>query len=166
MKKNISINPLEKIDEIISLFKDYNHKIFSNLDKGYEWIMEDDSKCIVFFNPYSDNNLTINVGDMGEFTLYFNNLHTHYLPYQTEYEYLIDTIKNILENNACCGYIEDKNGEWYGSKIFEKHEIDSNYNESFDFIFNHKEFYNKLNKNGYVVNFIFWNPIYNLKIEK
>lgn len=42
MKKNISINPLEKIDEIISLFKDYNHKIFSNLDKGYEWIMEDD----------------------------------------------------------------------------------------------------------------------------
>ena len=112
MKKNISINPLEKIDEIISLFKDYNPKIFSNLDKGYEWIMEDDYKCIVFFNPYSDNNLTINVGDMGEFTLYFNNLHTHYLPYQTEYEYLIDTIKNILDNNVCCGYIEDKNGEW------------------------------------------------------
>lgn len=32
-EKNISINPLEKIDEIISLLKDYNPKIFSNLDK-------------------------------------------------------------------------------------------------------------------------------------
>lgn len=53
-----------------------------------------------------------------------------------------------------------------GSKKFEKHKIDSNYNDSFDFIFKHKEFYNKLNKNGYVVNLIFWNPNYNLKIEK
>lgn len=161
--ENISFNPLEKIDELISLFKQYNPKIFSNKDKDYEWIMEDDSKCIVFYNPYSDNNLTINVGDMGEFTLYFNTFHAHYFPYQSEYEYLIKTIKSIFENNVCCGFITDNKGEWFGSKLFEKNDINNDVTILFDYIFNQKEFYNKLNKNGYVVNFIFWNPIYNIK---
>ena len=58
-KRYIEINPIDKIDEMTSIFKDYSPKVFSKNDEGYDWIEEDDSKCIVLFNPFYDNNLEI-----------------------------------------------------------------------------------------------------------
>jgi hypothetical protein len=37
--------------------KEYNPHIFSKTDEGYEWLEEDDSKCIVLDNPYYDETL-------------------------------------------------------------------------------------------------------------
>ena len=67
----IEIIALDKVTEIVDIFKEYNPHIFSKTDKGYEWLEEDDSKCIVIDNPYYDEALEIVVGDMGEFMLFF-----------------------------------------------------------------------------------------------
>ena len=46
------INPLEKEEELLSYFKEYGPKSFGKTDDGYDWIEEDEAKCIVLFNPY------------------------------------------------------------------------------------------------------------------
>lgn len=164
-KRNIEINPIDKIDEIMSIFKDFSPKLFSKNDEGYDWIKEDDSKCIVFLNPFCEDNLEINVGDMGEFTLYFGWSHTHYLSYQLDYEELISMVKNILNNKACAGVLFDTQEKWFGSGIFQKEEINKEVTEIFNFVFKEKEFRNKLLKSGYVVKYMFWNPTENKLIK-
>ena len=43
----IEINPIDKIGEMMSMFKDFSPKLFSKNYEGYDWIEEDDSKCII-----------------------------------------------------------------------------------------------------------------------
>ena len=160
-KRYIEINPIDKIDEMMSMFKDFSPKLFSKNDEGYDWIEEDDSKCIVFLNPFCEDNLEINVGDMGEFTLYFGSSHAHYSPYQLDYEELISTIKSILNNEVCAGVLFDTQENWFGGGIFQKEEVTKDVTEVFNFVFKEKEFRNKLLKSGYVVKYTFWNPTEN-----
>ena len=165
-KRYIEINPIDKIDEMMSIFKDYSPKVFSKNDKGYDWIEEDDSKCIVLFNPFYDNNLEILVEDMGEFTLYYDSSHEHYPPYQLYYEDLISTVKSILENKVCVGTLLDTQENWFGSGTFKKEEITKNVTEIFNCVFKIKEFSDKLLKSGYIVKYTFWNPVENKELKK
>ena len=157
-KRYIEINPIDKIDEMMSMFKDFSPKLFSKNDEGYDWIEEDDSKCIVFLNPFCEDNLEINVGDMGEFTLYFGSSHAHYSSYQSDYEELISRIKSILNNEVCAGVLFDTQENWFGSGMFQKEEVTKDVTEVFNFVFKEKEFRNKLLKSGYIVKYTFWNP--------
>ena len=157
----IEINPLEKESEILSLFKEYGPKSFGKNDNGFDWIEEEDSRCVVFFNPYCDNNLEINIGDMGEFTVYFGNHHSHFWAYQDDYEYMLDLIKKILLTETCGAELKDAAEKWFGSSYFDKTEIDKDPVELFDFCFKEKEFPEHLNKSGYSVCFSFLNPVDN-----
>ena len=163
-RRFIEINPFNKIDEILDIFKQHNPRVFMNTDKGYDWIEEDDSKCIVFENPYGGESLEILVGDFGEFTLYFNQ-HAHYDSYQYDYDLMIKTIRDIFCNRICAGRIEDKNGKWYGGGYFDKSEITEQPQKVFEYIFKHKEFFDHLTKVGYKVKYCFWNPIDDITIN-
>ena len=157
----IEIVALDKITEIVDTFKEYNPHIFSKTDEGYEWLEEDDSKCIVLDNPYYDEALEIVVGDMDEFRLSFAKSHTHYSNYQLDYDQMIERIKEILMNNLCAGAITDNEGNWFGSAFFDKNDVKKAPQSTFDFVFKEKEFADKLLSSGYKVEYSFWNPIDN-----
>ena len=161
----IEIIALDKVAEILDTFKEYNPHIFSKTDEGYEWLEEDDSKCIVLDNPYYDETLEIVVGDMDEFMLYFAKSHAHYSNYQFDYDQMIERIKEILTNNSCAGVITDNEGNWFGSAFFDKDDIKKAPQSTFDFVFKEKEFADKLLSKGYKVEYSFWNPIDNSVIN-
>ena len=163
-KQYVEIDPLEKESEILSLFKEYDPKSYGKNDEGFDWIEEEDSRCVVISNPYSDNDLEINIGDMNEFTVYFGDAHDHFWAYQEEYEYMLDMIKKILLNEVCEAELNDADGKWFGSCYPNKSEIDKDPVELFDFCFNEKEFSKHLFKSGYSVSFSFWNPVDNKTI--
>ena len=154
----IEIQVLDKVEEILDIFKEYSPKVYSKTDSGYDWLEEDDSKCIVFENPNYDQQIEIDVGDMGEFLLFFAKSHAHYANYQLDYDQLIECIRNILNNNVCAGVITDINDKWYGSAFFGKEEIIKKPQEVFEFVFKEKEFYEKLTRHGYKIEYAFWNP--------
>ena len=76
----IQIEVLDKIDELLEIFKEYSPKIFSNSDEGYDWIEEDFSRCLVIENPYYDENIELDIGDGGEFCLFLGTI-THTIPH-------------------------------------------------------------------------------------
>ena len=161
----IQIEVLDKIDELLEIFKEYSPKIFSNSDEGYDWIEEDFSRCLVIENPYYDENIELNIGDGGEFCLFFGNNHVHYSAYQLDYDVMVKKIKAILKNEACAGYLTDINGKWYGSGFYKIEEINKAPKDVFDHVFKTKEFYNKLTNFGYVAEYYFWNPKDNKNVE-
>lgn len=154
----IEIQVLDKVEEMLELFKEYAPKVYSKKDNGYDWLEEDYSKCIVFKNPHYDQQIAIDVGDMSEFTLFFAKSHAHYANYQLDYDQLIECIRNILSNNVCAGVITDSNGKWYGSAFFDKEEIIKEPQEVFEFVFKEKEFCDKLISRGYKIEYTFWHP--------
>lgn len=163
-KHHQEINVLDKENEILSLFKDYSPKSFCKEDEGFDWLEEEDSKCILFINPFCDNDIEINIGDRGEFTLFFGNNHEHYCAYQDDYENLLEQIKRILINELCGAVLKDSVDKWFGSCFCEKNEVDKELSQIFDFCFKVKEFSDHLIKTGYSVCFTFWNPTDNKTI--
>ena len=160
-KYNQLIDPLDKENEIIESFRDYGAKSFSKSDNGYDWL-DDYAKCVVITNPYGGADLEIDVGDMGEFTIYFHTHHTHFDPYQGDYEDMINLIHEIINNNICAGAIMDREGKQFCSRFVNKEEVDQSPQTIFEFIFGVEEFRKKLTENGYTVEFVFWNPANNV----
>ena len=157
-KYYIEIDPINKEKEILDIFKDYNARSFSKTDNGYDWLEEDTSKCVVIPNPHGGEDLEINVGDIGEFTIYFSANHAHYASCQGDYEEMIRTIQEILNNDLCSGIIKDTEGKWYGSRFVNKADTNNKPEIVFDFVFKKKEFRDKLMKTGYYIEFVFWDP--------
>jgi hypothetical protein len=160
----IEINPLDKIDEILEIFKQHNPKVFSCNDEGYDWLECDSSRCIFIKNPYCENDIELSIGDDDEFVLNFSSGHAHYLNYEYDYERLIENISDILKNTLCSGTITDSEGKWYGSGFFEKEKINDDPQNVFKFVFDIKEFRGHLTKMGYKVEYTFWNPTDNKTI--
>lgn len=157
----LEINPIEKETELLEIFKEYKPESYSKSDNGYDWLEDDQSKCIVIKNPYCEDNVEIELEDMNQITLFFAGYHTHYYAYQGEYEDMIKTIKSILINETGSGVIKNLSGKWFGSSLVEKSEIKKDPQVVFDFIFNIDEFRKNLSENGFEINFYFWNPIDN-----
>ena len=157
----VEINPLDKIDEILEIFKQHNPNVFSCDDEGYDWLECDSSRCILIKNPHSKNDIEISIGDDDEFVLCFAGAHSHYLNYQYDYENLIEDLKNILNNTLYSGTITDSEGKWYGSGFFEKEKINDDPKGVFKFVFDIKEFNEHLSNTGYKIEYVFWNPIDN-----
>ena len=164
-KYYIEISPLEKEKDILSGFADLNPKSFSKQDAGYDWLEEDDSKCIVFENPYGGSPLEINIGDSGMFTLFFSEHHAHYEAYQGDYEDMLTRISGIFSNNICAATIKDCKGKWYGSCFLTKEESGKSAPEIFKFVFKEEEFRNHLNKYGYSYSLNYWNPLFDKIVQ-
>ncbi len=164
-KYYIEIVPLEKENDILNSFADHNPKSFSKHNTGYDWLEEEDSKCIAFENPYGGSPLEINIGDSGRFTLFFAEHHTHYEAYQGDYEDMLAKISDIFSNNVCVATIKDYKGNWYGSCFLSKEESDKSAQEIFGFVFKANEFRNHLNKHGYSYSLNYWNPLFDKTVQ-
>ncbi len=164
-KSYIEIVPLEKEKDILNSFADHNPKVFSKQDAGYDWLEEDDSKCIVFENPYGGSPLEINIGDSERFTLFFSEHHAHYEAYQGDYEDMLTRISDIFSNNVCAAMIKDCKGKWYGSCFLSKEESDKSVQEMFGFVFKEDEFRNHLNKHGFSYSLNYWNPLFDKTVQ-
>ena len=164
-KYYIEFDPHDKFDDIFTTLKEYNPKVYSKTDDGYDWIEEDDTKCIVLENPYDRDNLVINVGDSWEFTISIGKNHCHFLPYLGIYEEMINVIKDILNNDVCVASIKDCNGRWFGSRFIQKDQINKDPKEIFDSIFENYEFNKLLTNNGFIMDLNFWNPVDDLQIK-
>lgn len=159
------INPIDKANEIMTLFQQLKPKFFSNVDEEYSWL-EDGAKCIVISNPHSTDNIEICMEKHGEFILFFSEHHSHYSAYQGDYEDMLKDLKNIFNNNLCAGILFDNENNWYGDCWVKKDKISMDPKEIFDFVFKEKEFRTKLLKKGCRVKFVFWDPIDNTEIIK
>lgn len=164
-KYYIGIVPLEKEKEVLDSFADYNPKSFSKHDAGYDWLEEDDSKCIAFENPYGGSSLEINIGDNGRFTLFFSEHHAHYEAYQGDYEDMLMRISDIFSNNVCVATIKDYKGKWYGSCFLSKEESDKRAQEIFGFVFKEDEFRSHLSKHGYSYSLNYWDPHFDKTVQ-
>ncbi|MCR5783986.1 MAG: hypothetical protein K6G90_14775 [Clostridia bacterium] len=153
------INPLEKEKDILDFFSGHNPKSFSKNDAGYDWLEEDDSKCIVFENPYGGNPLEIAIGDDGRFTLFFSEHHAHYEAYQGDYYDMVAKISDIFSNTVCAAVIKDHKGDWYGSRFLSEEDSDKGPTEVFDFVFREPEFFDYLTGYGYSYTLNYWNPV-------
>ena len=160
----MELNALDKIDDVLEIFKEYSPCVFLKTDEGYDWMEEDHSKCIVFANPYGGESLEIVVGDRDEFTLCYNG-HAHYANYQYDYDLMIERIRDIFCNRICAGTLTDNSGKWYGSGYFDKNEIAEQPQKVFEFVFKEKEFYEHLTRVGYKVKYEFWNPADNITTQ-
>lgn len=155
------IDIFDKVGEIMELFKDYNPKVFSQSDEGYDWLEEADSKCIVLNNPYCGNPIEIGVGDMDEFTLFFAGGHAHFDSNLLDYGRLIDCVRNILQGMECAGRLMDSAGKVYGAGFFEKEKVTRLPEEVFQSVFRIPLYADQLLRIGYKVEYTFWNPVDN-----
>ena len=162
-KRFLEINPVSKEKEILSIFKEFNPKSFSLNDKGYEWL-EEGSKCIVICNPFYDKNIEIVLEDKCEFTLYFSVHHSHYAEYQSDYEYMIENIKKILNNQRGVCAVFNSKGEWSGSCFVETDDKDKSVDEILGYIYESKEYFKKLLPDC-KIEFNFWEPQNNKIIQ-
>ena len=158
---NLEINVLEKIEEIAELFKEHNPKVFSQADKGYDWLEEADSKCIVMENPYGGESIEIGVGDMEEFTLFFAGGHAHFGNDLYDYGRLLACVRNILQGAECAGRLMDSAGTVYGAGFFEKEKVTRLPEEVFQSVFRIPLYADQLLRIGYRVEYTFWNPMDN-----
>ncbi len=164
-KYYIEITPLDKEKDILEIFADYEPMSFSKNDTGYDWLEYDDSKCIVFENPYGGSPLEISIGDDGRFTLFFSEHHAHYEAYQGDYEDMITMISNILNNCVCTATIKDDKEKWYGGCYLPTEDSDKPPMKMFDFVFREDEFRNHLIKYGYSISLKYWDPKYDKMIK-
>ena len=158
-KYKVEINPIDKEEELLEIFREYKPTSYSITDEGYDWLENDQSKCIVIKNPYCENDVEIELENMDQITLFFADFHTHYFAYQGYYDDMVRTVKSILMNETCSGVIKNLNGKWFGSTLAEKSEIGKDPQVVFDFIFNIDEFRRNLSENGYKINYCFWDPV-------
>ena len=155
---------LEKIEELLTAFREYSPKLYSKYDEGFDWIEEDNSRCMVLANPFCDENIDILI-DLGEFVVFFAGYHCHCFAYQGDFEDMIQTVKCILHNELCAAVLWDSADKWFGSRLLEKTEIDKSPTEMFDTTFESKEFSDHLAESGYRIKLTFWNPVDSKTIE-
>ena len=161
----MEFKPIEKMSELMEMFKEYNPIIHQNFDDGYDWL-DENSCCIEIPNPNAGDNITIECGGCGEFTVCFSYYHSHYFADEYGYSYMCERLADLLNNKICvaamfCG----SENKWLGSTMSKKEKISLPYEEIFSFIFEHKEFAEKLRTNGGEAQFVFWNSSLNKTIK-
>lgn len=109
------VEPVEKLEELTELLKEYNPQIHTCKDEGYNYLEEDDV-CITLKNQFGKE-FYIDLND--EFTISYDVWHCHYSPYQGEYEMLKEELKLLLTNTGYIFsvFIQD---QWMGSMTLEE----------------------------------------------
>lgn len=161
----MEINPIEKKQEILDGLKGQYVDIKTYKDEGYDFL-DGNSVCIIVNNSNSDRNLEIELENEGEFTLYFAGGHCHYYGDEEEFRELCMDIGNILSNSVCYAaiyYGADK--KWLGGGFFDKAVVEAPYKKTFNFVLKHKEFLEKMKRQGGIVRYMFWNSQYDRSIK-
>lgn len=164
-KNELEINPVDKLEEILSVLQDYNFEVHRGGEDNEEYsYLEKGCVCITVLNPYQDSKLFIDLDD--EFTLTYAQCHCHYFSDMDEYRLLMEDLNAILKNHICsyslyCG----ENKKWLGSSFIPKSQIQQSVKKNFHFALKISEFRNKLNVQGGKVEYRFWNPADDLTVE-
>ena len=165
----MDLNPIDKAEELLYLFREYNPIIKRKSDKEYEWLEEETDLCIVLINPDRNSQLStleILCEDDGEFTLSCG-VHAHYYPYDEEYKRMCETVLNILENRCCSGdllYGEEK--EWIMGGFFDREGLEHSVQDIFHYAFYESEYLSKKLQSGFwEAQYAFWNSKYDKIIK-
>lgn len=156
-KYYMEINPLDKIDDLKKRLAGYKVEMKNHEDEGFDWL-EDYQDYMVVSNPFSDNSIEILFQEKDEFTLFFGGGHCHFFPYEYDYEEMCKLMDGILDNRVCTAVLMNGMDKWLGSTFIEKEEVQNPYTKTFEFVFKHTEFEDKVKKNGGSVHYTFWNP--------
>ena len=158
---NEEIIPSSKINEILELFKDNEIILHTNKEEKYKWL---DSNHYSIQIKNDDNELFIDLEE--EISLFFKDWHSHYYPNEEYYNFMIENVKDII-NNKTYTFSIYQNDKWYGSKLNEK-EIKTKeeaIKEVKGFFKNHKEFIDKLNEGITTIKCNYWNKKNNKEFE-
>ncbi len=157
----------DKLQELCDLLSGWNYELHYRDNGEYDYL-DEASVCITILNPYSDNQMYIDLEE--EFTLSYGAFHEHYSPDCNGYHEMVKTMQEILDNNLCIAtmyYSEPL--KWLGSTTLTKDEsLQCPIKEVFSFILKIKEFKTRLNTDGGEVHYDFWNPADDrvIKIDK
>ena len=101
---------MSKKEEIISILSGHDVVIHTNSDDGFDWL-EDGCVSIII-----DNRMYIDLE--GQITLGIGSWHTHYDAYRRDYNYFLNNLKGILDNEKCSMDIFCKD-EWLYSNLID-----------------------------------------------
>lgn len=161
----MEFNPIEKTDELMGIFRECNSILHSKSDDGFDWL-SDGSYCIEIPNPDSEDNITIECEDDGEFTVCFSYYHQHFFADDFGYDYMCKQIFSVLSNKCCSAALFCSNeNEWLGSTLIEKEQCALPIENIFDFVLENEAFAEKLNKNGGEARFVFWDSGLNKTVK-
>lgn len=98
MHEMVECSPISKIDNVISVIRDYNLQIINK---------EDDYLEVKLISAYGEE-LCIEIET--EFSIFFGDWHDHYFAYEEEYQIFLDDLLGILENKkfTICAYKGDR----------------------------------------------------------
>ncbi len=149
---NEEIDPIEKLEKLKEILKDYNVTVHTVGDEEYPYLQEG-WYCLAVENQ-SGEKLFIDWD--GEFSLFYDHWHAHFSPCQQDYEEMLEYLTGILQNKLCV-FSMFSNNEWLGSAIFEnsdvrdkmdaKKYVKSNYSKAVIY---------KIKQNGAEVRFVCW----------
>jgi len=159
LDSKLEINPVDKLDEILSRLGTYDFEVHKSGEHNEEYkYLENGCVCITILNPYQDNKLFIDLDD--EFTLTYCQCHCHYFADIDNYMRLMEDIYAILKNDSCSSSLYCGNQkEWLGSSFIQKSEIEQPVEKNFHFVLKISEFKKKLNAQGGKAEYLFWNPV-------
>ena len=161
----MEINPIEKKQEILESLKEQNVKVKTCKDKGYDFL-DENSVCIVVGNSNPDRELELELENEGSFTLYFAGGHCHYCGEEEEFRELRKDTRSILANSVCSAAIYyGADEKCLGVGFFDKAVVESPYKKTFNFVLKHKEFLEKIKKQGGIVRYMFWDSRYDSSIK-
>ena len=157
--------PIDKVPELTEMLQAYHPIIHQNSDEGYDWL-DENSFCIEVPNPNTNESLTIEGADCGEFTVCYAYFHSHHFADEYGYSRMCERLSDLL--NSKCGSAAifcGSENKWMGSTTVEKEKISLPLEEIFDFIFEHKKFAEELRTNGGEARFVFWDSRLNKSIR-
>ena len=161
----MEFNPIDKVSELMEMFKEYNPIIHKNSDEGYDWL-DENLLCIEIPNPNAGDSITIECEDCGEFTVCYAYFHSHHFADDYGYSCMCEQLSDLLNNKICSASIFCGNEKkWMGSTTIEKEKISLPLEDLFHFVFEHREFAEDLRKNGGQARFVFWDSSLNKTIS-
>ena len=150
------IDVMSKKEEIISILSSHDVVIHTNSDDGFDWL-EDGCVSIII-----DNRMYINLD--GQITLGLGSWHTHYDAYRRDYNYFLNNLKGILDNEKCSMDIFCKD-EWLYSNLIDAADITEDGLRERAWKVLNQESRHKMVMNGYRIECCFIDPEKDIKIE-
>lgn len=154
------VEPMEKLDELCERLKEYNPTVHRPDDPDPEYnYLEPGCACVTLDNPFREWPMFIDLE--GEFSLTYGNWHSHYFGSESEYQCLLKDIDNILTNRACAATLfTGTEKKWLGSRLITKDQLERlQVQEVFEYVLKYPEFKKRLQDNGGIAEFRFWNII-------
>lgn len=110
-------NPWEKKDDILSRFGQYQTEVHTKAEPEYDDLECDEAVMIIIRNPYWEQDLELELD--AEFTLFFGGYHTHYFTYEYDYNQMLRTVQDILDNRLCAS-VSYAGENWLGAMLSEQ----------------------------------------------